>query len=46
MINLSDLVETHPSNVSGGCETETTNKASAHVGQDITIQVRHDHDAV
>lgn len=37
---------TYTSNVSRRSETQSSNKTGAHVGQDITIQVRHDHDPV
>lgn len=33
-------------NVTGGGETQTTNQTSAHVGQNITVQVGHDQDFV
>ena len=36
----------HPSNVSGWSQTQTADEASAHVGQDVAIQVRHHHDPV
>jgi hypothetical protein len=31
-------------NVTGRSQTETTDQTSAHVRQDVTVQVRHDHD--
>ena len=33
-------------NVTGGGETETTDQTGAHVGQNVTVQVRHDEDLV
>lgn len=33
-------------NVAGGSETETTNQTSAHIGQNVTVKVRHDQDLV
>jgi hypothetical protein len=33
-------------NVAGGGKTETTNQTSAHVGQNVTVQVGHDQDLV
>lgn len=33
-------------NVTGGGQTETTDQTGAHVGQDVTVQVRHDQDLV
>lgn len=33
-------------NVTGGCQTETTDKTSAHIGKNISVQVGHDHDGV
>lgn len=32
--------------VSRGRQTKTTDEAGAHVGQNVTVQVWHDHDAV
>lgn len=33
-------------NVAGGGEAETTDETSAHIGENITVQVGHDHDSV
>lgn len=33
-------------NVTGGGETKTTDQTGAHIGQNITVQVRHDKDLV
>ena len=33
-------------NVAGGGQTKTTNETSAHVGQNVTVEVRHDQDLV
>lgn len=32
--------------VTGGGEAKTTDQASAHVRQNITVKVRHDHDGI
>lgn len=32
--------------IAGGSETETTDQTSAHIGQDVTVQVGHDEDLV
>ena len=37
---------THTTNVARGRQTETTNQTRAHVGQNVTVQVGHDHHAV
>jgi hypothetical protein len=36
----------HPSDVSGWSQSQAANETSAHVGQDVTIQVRHNHNPV
>lgn len=33
-------------NVTRGSQTKTTDQTSTHIGQDITIQVGHDHDGI
>lgn len=33
-------------NVTGGGETETTDQTGAHIGQNVTVQVRHNEDLV
>lgn len=33
-------------NVTGGGQTKTTNQTGAHIGQNVTVQVRHDKDLV
>ena len=39
-------MQTYASNVARGGETQSTDQASAHIGQDVTIQVGHNHDTV
>ena len=36
----------HPSDVSGWSQSQTADETSAHVGQDVAIQVRHHHNPV
>ena len=37
---------TYSADVSRGSETESTNQSSTHVGQDVTVQVGHNHHSV
>lgn len=46
MVREAKFRGAHLSNVTRRRETETTDKTSTHVGQDVTVQVWHDHDAV
>ena len=39
-------VGAHPSDVSGWRQSQTANEASAHVGQDVAIQIWHHHDPI
>ncbi len=43
---LGECKPPHLSNVTRWGETKTTDKTGAHVGQDVTVQVGHDHDSV
>jgi len=36
----------HPSDVSGWRQSQSANETSAHVGQDVAIQIRHHHHPV
>jgi len=36
----------YSSNVTRRCQTKATNKACAHIREDITVQIRHDHHAI
>jgi hypothetical protein len=36
----------HPSDVSGWRQSQTADETSAHVGQDVAIQIRHHHNPV
>lgn len=38
--------KTYAADVTGGGQSQTTNEAGTHVGQDITVQVGHDHHTV
>ena len=39
-------LKTYASNVAGGSQAQSTNKTGTHVGEDITVQIGHHHDAV
>lgn len=41
---MDEHSDTHASNVASGNNTRATNKGSANVGDDGTVQVGHDHD--
>jgi len=42
----TSIAYTDPSNVSGGSQSQSTDETGAHVRQDITIKIRHDHHSV
>ncbi len=46
MAHASRAPLTHLANVTRRGQTETTDEARAHVGQNVTVQVGHDHDTV
>jgi hypothetical protein len=38
--------QTHTTDVTRGCEAQATDQTSTHVGENVSIQIRHDHDTI